>query len=398
MDIHEYHAKELLAGYGVTIPAGAVAYSADQASFVASELGGWHWAVKAQIHSGARGKAGGIKLCRTYHEVHDAAKNMLGKKLVTHQTGPEGKIVQRVYIEVAEPFERELYFGIVLDRKAERVRIIASAQGGMEIEELARTSPAAILQVIVEPAVGLQPFQAREIAFGLGLNIKQVSRAVTCILGSYRAFRDLDASMLEINPLVVTKDDRVIALDAKMSFDDNALFRHSNIAEMRDLSQEDAREAEASQDNLSYVGLEGDIGCIINGAGLAMATMDTIKYAGGEPANFLDVGGGASPDRVAKAFKLVLTDLNVKAILVNIFAGINRCDWVAEGVVQAVRDIGIKVPLVVRLAGTNETEGRQIILDSGLPIISAETLAEAASKAVEAARSGGSSHSSTTST
>jgi malate-CoA ligase subunit beta len=387
MDIHEYQAKELLSGFGVPIQPGAVAYSAEQASFVASELGGWHWAVKAQIHSGARGKAGGIKLCKTYHEVHAAAKGMLGKKLVTPQTGPEGKIVQRVYIEVAEKFEREIYFGIVLDRKVERVRIIASAQGGMEIEEIAKTSPDAILQVIVEPAVGLQPFQAREIAFGLGLNIKQVSRAVTAILGAYRAFRSLDASMLEINPMVVTKDERVIALDAKMSFDDNALFRHSNVAEMRDLSQEDPREAEASQDNLSYVGLDGDIGCIINGAGLAMATMDTIKYAGGKPANFLDVGGGASPERVAKAFKLVLSDSNVKAILVNIFAGINRCDWVAQGVVQAVRDMGIKVPLVVRLAGTNETEGRKIIAESGLPIISAETLADAAQKSVVAARS-----------
>ena len=295
MDIHEYHAKELLSGYGVPIQPGAVAYTADQASFVASELGGWHWAVKAQIHSGARGKAGGIKLCRTYHEVHAAANGMLGRKLVTHQTGPAGKLVQRVYVEVAEKFERELYFGIVLDRKAERVRIIASAQGGVEIEEIARTSPEAILQVLVEPAVGMLPFQARELAFGLGLSIKQVSRAVTAFLGAYRAFRDLDASMLEINPLVVTKDDRLIALDAKMSFDDNALFRHAKLAEMRDLSQEDPREAEASQDNLSYVGLDGDIGCIINGAGLAMATMDTIKYAGGEPANFLDVGGGASP-------------------------------------------------------------------------------------------------------
>lgn len=387
MDVHEYQAKELLSGFGVPIQRGSVAYSAEQASFVASELGGWHWAVKAQIHSGARGKAGGIKLCKTYHEVQDAAKAMLGRKLVTSQTGPEGKIVQRVYVEVAEKFERELYFGIVLDRKAERVRIIASAQGGMEIEELAKTSPQSILQVIVEPAVGLQPFQARELAFGLGLNIKQVSRAVSAILGAYRAFRSLDASMVEINPLVVTRDDRVIALDAKMSFDDNALFRHPDVAEMRDLSQEDPREAEASQDNLSYVGLTGDIGCIINGAGLAMATMDTIKYAGGEPANFLDVGGGASPERVAKAFKLVLSDSNVKAILVNIFAGINRCDWVAQGVVQAVRDIGIKVPLVVRLAGTNESEGRKIILDSGLPIIGAETLADAAQKSVAAARS-----------
>jgi malate-CoA ligase subunit beta len=387
LDIHEYQAKELLSGYGVPIQRGAVAYSAEQASFVASELGGWHWAVKAQIHSGARGKAGGIKLCRTYHEVQEAANGMLGSRLVTAQTGPEGKIVQRVYVEVAEKFEREIYFGIVLDRKAERVRIIASAQGGMEIEELAKTSPEAILQVIVEPAVGLQPFQAREIAFGLGLNIKQVSRAVAAILGAYRAFRALDASMVEINPLVVTADDRVIALDAKMSFDDNALFRHPNVSEMRDLLQEDPREAEASQDNLSYIGLDGDIGCIINGAGLAMATMDTIKYAGGEPANFLDVGGGASPERVAKAFKLVLSDGKVKAILVNIFAGINRCDWVAQGVVRAVREIGIKVPLVVRLAGTNESEGRKIIKDSGLPIISADTLADAAQKSVAAARS-----------
>ena len=390
MDLHEYHAKELLAGYGVPVQPGAVAYTADQASFVASELGGWHWAGKAQIHSGARGKAGGVKLCRTYHEVHDAAKSMLGRKLVTEQTGPTGKLVQRIYVEVAEKFEREIYFGIVLDRKAERVRIIASGQGGMEIEEMARTRPETILQAIVDPAVGLQPFQAREIAFGLGLNLKQVSRAVTAILGCYRAFRDLDVSMLEINPLVVTKDDRVIALDAKMSVDDNALFRHAKLAEMRDLSQEDPREAEASQDSLSYVGLQGDIGCIINGAGLAMATMDTIKYAGGEPANFLDVGGGASPERVAKAFKLVLSDANVKVILVNIFAGINRCDWVAQGVLQAVRDIGIKVPLVVRLAGTNETEGRRIIADSGLPIVSAETLADAAQKSVAAARAAGS--------
>jgi malate-CoA ligase subunit beta len=274
----------------------------------------------------------------------------------------------------------------VLDRKAERVRIIASAQGGMEIEDIAKTSPDAILQVIVEPAVGLLPFQAREIAFGLGLNIKQVSRAVTAILGAYQAFRELDASMLEINPLVVTKDDRVIALDAKMSFDDNALFRHARLAEMRDLSQEDPREAEASQDNLSYVGLAGDIGCIINGAGLAMATMDTIKYAGGEPANFLDVGGGASPERVAKAFKLVLSDSNVKVILVNIFAGINRCDWVAQGIVQACKQTKIGVPLVVRLAGTNVEEGRKIINESGISIISADTLAEAAQKAVAACR------------
>jgi malate-CoA ligase subunit beta len=389
VDIHEYQAKELLSGFGVPIQRGAVAYSAEQAAYAASELGGWHWVVKAQIHSGARGKAGGIKRCTTYHEVHEAAQALLGKKLVTHQTGPDGKIVQRVYVELAEKFERELYLGIVLDRKAERIRVIASAQGGMEIEDIASRSPNAILQTIVEPAVGLQPFQARELAFGLGLNLKQVSRAVAAIMGAYRAFRDLDATMVEINPLVVTADDRVIALDAKMSFDDNGLFRQRDVAEMRDLSQEDPREAEASQDNLNYVGLDGDIGCIINGAGLAMATMDTIKYAGGNPANFLDVGGGASPERVAKAFRLVLSDAKVKAILVNIFAGINRCDWVAQGVVQAVETIGIKVPLIVRLAGTNEMEGRRIIRDSGLPIIGAETLAEAARRAVAAARDQG---------
>ncbi|MBU6504462.1 MAG: malate--CoA ligase subunit beta [Betaproteobacteria bacterium] len=383
MDIHEYQAKELLAKFGVPVPRGSVAYSPDQAVYVATELGGWHWAVKAQVHAGGRGKAGGIRLCRTYGEVAQAAKDLLGKTLVTAQTGPEGKIVQRLYIEVAEPFEREIYLGLVLDRKAQRIRVVASAEGGMEIEDIAKSKPDSIRQVQVEPAVGLQPFQARELAFGLGLNIKQVSRAVTAIMGCYRAFRDLDATMVEINPLVVTKDNRVLALDAKMSFDDNALFRRPQISEMRDPSQEDPREAQANQHGLNYVGLAGDIGCIINGAGLAMATMDMIKYAGGEPANFLDVGGGASPERVAEAFRLVLSDRNVKAILVNIFAGINRCDWVAQGVVQAARDL--RVPLVVRLAGTNVEAGKQIIKESGLPIISADTLADAAEKAVAAA-------------
>jgi malate-CoA ligase subunit beta len=384
MDIHEYQAKELLSGFGVPVPRGSVAYSPDQAVFVATELGGWHWAVKAQVHSGGRGKAGGVKLCRTYHEVAAAAKELLGKRLVTHQTGPDGKVCQRVYVEVAEPFVRELYLGLVLDRKLQRIRVIASGQGGMEIEEVVKKNPDSIRQIQVEPAVGLQPFQAREIAFGLGLDLKQVSRAVTAILGSYRAFRDLDATMVEINPLVVTKDSRVLALDAKMSFDDNALFRRPQVAEMRDPSQEDPREAQAGQHGLNYVGLSGDIGCIINGAGLAMATMDMIKYAGGEPANFLDVGGGASPERVAEAFRLVLSDRNVKAILVNIFAGINRCDWIAKGVVQAAE--GLKVPLVVRLAGTNVEEGNRIIRDSGLPIIRADDLADAANKAVAAAR------------
>ncbi|MEX3814488.1 malate--CoA ligase subunit beta [Paraburkholderia sp. BR13439] len=384
MDIHEYQAKDLLAGFGVPIQRGAVAYTPDQAVYCATELGGWHWAVKAQVHSGARGKAGGIKLCETYHDVHEAATGLFGKRLVTAQTGPDGKIVERVYIEVAERFEREIYLGIVLDRKAERVRVIVSAHGGMDIEEVVHMNPEAVLQTVVEPAVGLQPFQARELAFGLGLNIKQVSRAVSAIMGAYRAFRDLDATMVEINPLVVTDDDRVIALDAKISFDDNGLFRHPHVSEMRDPTQEDPREAEAAQFGLNYVGLDGDIGCIINGAGLAMATMDTIKYAGGEPANFLDVGGGASPERVAAAFRLVLSDGNVSAVLVNIFAGINRCDWVAEGVVRVAR--GLTVPLVVRLAGTNVEEGRRIIKDSGLPIITADSLLEAAQKAVEASK------------
>lgn len=384
MDIHEYQAKSLLAGFGVVVPPGGVAYSPDQAVYVATELGGSHWAVKAQIHSGGRGKAGGVKLCRTYHDVQEAAQALLGARLVTNQTGPEGKVVHRLYVEKATPFEREIYLGFVLDRKIERIRVIASAQGGMEIEEIAHSNPESIMQIEVEPAVGLQPFQARELAFGLGLNLKQVSQAVTIILGCYRAFRDLDATMVEINPLVVTRDDQVIALDAKMSFDDNALFRRPQVTEMRDPAEEDPREAQAAEHGLNYVGLTGDIGCIINGAGLAMATMDTIKYCGGEPANFLDVGGGASPERVGAAFRLVLSDRNVKCILVNIFAGINRCDWVAQGVVQAAA--GLRVPLVVRLAGTNVAEGQKIIRECGLPIVTADSLMEGCQKAVALAR------------
>jgi malate-CoA ligase subunit beta len=384
MDVHEYQAKELLAKHGVAVPPGTIAFSPDQAVYAATELGGSHWVVKAQIHAGARGKAGGVKFCRTYHEVQQAARELLGKRLVTAQTGPEGKPVQRVYVELADPFDREIYLGYVLDRKLERVRVIASKHGGMEIEEIAKNTPDELLQVIVEPAVGLQPFQARELAFQLGLNLKQVSRAVQTILGAYRAFRDCDATMLEINPLVVTKDDKVLALDAKMSFDDNALFRRRNIVDMQDASQSDPREAEAAKYNLNYIGLDGEIGCIVNGAGLAMATMDMIKHAGASPANFLDVGGGASAERVATAFRLVLSDSRVKAVLVNIFAGINRCDWVAQGVVDAVRETNIAVPLVVRLAGTNVEAGRKILQESGINIITADTLKEAAEKAVAA--------------
>jgi len=384
MDIHEYQAKELLSGFGLPVPRGGVAYSAEQAVYRAAEIGGDRWVVKAQIHAGARGKAGGIRLCASDVEVRQAAKELLGRTLVTEQTGPEGLPVHRVLIEQALPVERELYVGLVLDRKRERIVVVAHPRGGVEIEEIAQREPDAILREVVEPAVGMQPFQARELAFGLGLPAAQVSQAVAAMLGAYRAFRELDATMVEINPLVVTRDGQVLVLDVKMSFDDNALFRRPNVAELRDYAQEDPREAEATEHGLDYVALDGDIGCIINGAGLAMATMDMIKHAGGEPANFLDIGGGASPDRVAVAFRIVLLDRNVKAILVNVFAGINRCDWVAEGVVRAVREVQLPVPLVVRLAGTNVEEGRRILRESGLPIHTADTLAEAADRVVAA--------------
>jgi malate-CoA ligase subunit beta len=384
LDIHEYQAKEMLTGFGVSVPRGGVAYSPEQAVYRAAEIGGTKWAVKAQIHSGARGKAGGIKICGSEDEVRNAAKELLGKRLITHQTGPEGRVVHRLYIEGAVQIERELYLGFVLDRKSQRIMVVAAREGGMEIEEIARERPQSILREVIEPAVGMQAFQARELAFGLGLSAKQISGAVATMLGAYRAFRDLDATMVEINPLVLTGDGRILALDAKMTFDDNAMFRRPNVAELRDYAEEDPREAQAAEHGLNYVALDGQIGCIINGAGLAMATMDMIKHAGGEPANFLDVGGGASPERVAAAFRLVLSDKNVGAILVNIFAGINRCDWVATGVVQAVKEVGLKVPLVVRLAGTNVDEGRKIIADSGLPIIGADSLAEAAAKVVAA--------------
>ncbi|MCX7350468.1 MAG: malate--CoA ligase subunit beta [Alphaproteobacteria bacterium] len=384
MDIHEYQAKEILARFGVATPKGALAYSPEQAAYRAREIGGKLWVVKAQVHTGGRGKAGGVKLCRSEDEVADAADELLGKKLVTHQSGPAGKIVGRLYVEGGVAIAKELYLGFVLDRKSERVMVVASSQGGMEIEEIAAEKPESIVKVSVEPAVGMQAFQAREIAFALGLKPSQVQSAVNALMGCYRAFEELDATMLEINPLIVTEDDHVMALDAKMTFDDNALFRHPAVAELRDKSQEDPRETHANDRGLAYVGLAGKIGCIVNGAGLAMATMDMIKLAGGEPANFLDIGGGATPERVAKAFKLVTMDKNVEAILVNIFAGINRCDWVAEGVVQALEKSPVGVPVIVRLAGTHVEEGRRILARSGLPIIRANTLAEAAERAVAA--------------
>ncbi len=386
MDIHEYQAKEILANFGVTVPPGALAYSPEQAAYRARELGGERWIVKAQVHAGGRGKAGGVKMCSSDTEILSACEGMFGAKLVTHQTGPEGKGIYRVYVEAAVPIAREIYLGLVLDRSTQRVMIVASGEGGMEIEDISNNRPDTIVRATVEPAVGLRDFQAREIAFALGIEPALTQAMVRTLQGCYRAFTERDATMVEINPLVVTTDNRILALDAKMTFDDNALFRHPNISELRDKSQEDPRESRAADRGLSYVGLDGNIGCIVNGAGLAMATMDTIKLAGGAPANFLDIGGGATPERVAKAFRLVMSDKNVQAILVNIFAGINRCDWVAEGVVQALRENPVDVPVIVRLAGTNVTEGQKIIAASGLPLIRATTLMEAAERTVAAWR------------
>ena len=383
MEIHEYQAKQILKDFGVNVPLGGLAYSPEQAVYRANEIGGERWVVKAQIHSGARGKAGGIKFCTNTQQVWDSAESLLGRNLVTNQTGPDGKPVYRLYVEPATDIVRELYFGLVLDRSQECIVAVGSQYGGMDIEEVSEMHPDSLIKITVEPAVGMQAFQARQLAFRLGLKGNLVRSAVNVFLRAYRSFRDLDATMLEINPLTVTSSGEVIALDAKMSFDDNALFRRSNISEFRDKSQEDAREMEAADRGLSYVGLDGNIGCIINGAGLAMATMDIIKLKGGEPANFLDIGGGASPERVAKAFRLVLSDARVEAILVNIFAGINRCDWVAEGVIQAVRKFKPQIPVIVRLSGTNVEQGQELIRNSSLGIISTNTLDAAAYAAVD---------------
>lgn len=384
MDIHEYQSKQLLSQFGVENPPGALAYSPEQASYRTRELGGDTWVVKAQVHAGGRGKAGGVHVCKSDAEVLKACEDMFGKKLVTHQTGQEGKGIYRVYVECAVAIKQEYYLGLVLDRATQRVMIICSAEGGMEIEEISANEPDSMVRAVIEPAVGLRDFQCREIAFELGLDKSVVQHFVRTIKGCYRAFRDLDATMVEINPLVQTEDGRILALDAKMTFDDNALYRHPQVSELRDKSQEDPRESRAADRGLNYVGLEGNIGCIVNGAGLAMATMDTIKLAGGEPANFLDIGGGATPERVSKAFRLVLADPNVNAILVNIFAGINRCDWVAEGVVKSLIENEVNVPVVVRLSGTNVEAGEEILTKSGLPIIRASSLIEAAEKAVTA--------------
>ena len=387
MNIHEYQAKEILSQFGVTIPKGGIAYSPENAKDRASELGGEIWVVKAQIHSGARGKAGGILVCKSLQEVSDAANNLLGKKLVTNQTGPEGKVVQRIYVEEGTDIKKEFYLGLVFDRSTESIMVVASSAGGMSVEEIAQEKPETLIKTKIEAAVGMQAFQAREIAFSLGLEAKAISRCAQAILGAYKAFSTSDATMVEINPLVLTGDDHIIALDCKMSFDDNALYRNASIAELRDKTQEDPKETYAADRGLNYIALDGDIGNIINGAGLAMASMDMIQLAGGKPANFLDVGGGATPEKFVKAFKLISGDPNVKVILINIFAGINRCDWVAQGIVDALNSIDIKQPLIIRLAGTNVNEGVKILKDSKIRYIEAFTLEDAANKAVKALES-----------
>jgi len=386
MNIHEYQAKEVLKGFGVTVPKGGVAYTPDEAVEVADELGGLVWVVKAQIHAGGRGMGGGVKLARSIDEVKEFATELIGMTLITHQTGPEGKEVARVYVEDGCDIERELYLSLLIDRATSRVTIMASTEGGMEIEEVAAKFPEKILKVAVDPACGVQAFHARKIAFGLGLEGSQVKSAVKFLMKIYKAFVELDASIVEINPLVINGAGDMVALDAKMNFDDNALFRHKKIAELRDESEEDPTELEAAKFDLNYVKLDGNIGCMVNGAGLAMATMDIIKLYGGEPANFLDVGGGASRERVTAAFKLILSDPNVEGLLVNIFGGIMRCDVIAEGVVAAAREVSLTVPLVVRLAGTNVELGKSILKESGLPIIAADDLGDAAQKAVKAVK------------
>ena len=384
MDIHEYQAKKILAGFGVTIPRGGIVYSPENAENKAREIGGSKWVVKAQVHSGARGKAGGIIVCNTALEVAQATDKLLGKTLVTNQTGPEGKSVNRVYIEEATDIKKELYLGLVFDRSSECIMVVASTEGGMSVEEISQEKPESIIRSKIEAAVGMQKFQAREIAFGLGIKPELISRTAEAIIGCYRAFSELDATMVEVNPLVISKQDEILALDCKMSFDNNALFRRNQISELRDKTQENTNEIYASDRGLNYVSLEGNIGNIINGAGLAMASMDMIKLAGGEPANFLDVGGGATPEKIVKAFKLILMDKKVKVILINIFAGINRCDWVAEGIIQALQKIDINMPLIIRLAGTNVEKGNKILKESKINYIEATTLEDAANKAVKA--------------
>jgi succinyl-CoA synthetase beta subunit len=385
VNIHEYQAKELLKSYGVPVPAGEVVYSDRAAARVAEELGGSRWVVKAQIHAGGRGKGGGVKLANTVAKVAEVTDQMIGSTLVTAQTGPDGKRVHRVLVERASRIDREFYLSLIVDRVSQKIVVIASAEGGVEIEDVAAARPDAIHTEHVDPGVGLLDFQCRKIATSIGLANRSAS-FTRLLKRIYRLFRDKDCLLLEINPFIVTEDGDLIALDCKMQFDDNALFRQNAVAELRDFDEEDPKEVDASGHGLNYVALDGNVGCIVNGAGLAMGTMDAIVHHGGRPANFLDVGGGASPEKIANAFRIVLTDPNVRAILVNIFAGINRCDWIAEGIVQATRDQRIDVPVVARLAGTNVEEGRRILTDSGLAVIQADDLDDAATKAVLAVK------------
>ncbi|WP_339288877.1 ADP-forming succinate--CoA ligase subunit beta [Ureibacillus sp. FSL K6-0786] len=386
MNIHEYQGKEILRNYGVAVPNGKVAFSPDEAVKVAKELGSNITVVKAQIHAGGRGKAGGVKVAKNLDEVRAYAKDLLGKILVTHQTGPQGKEVKRLYIEEGCEIKKEYYISFILDRSTSRITVMGSAEGGMEIEEVAEKSPEKIFKEVIDPITGLLPFQARRLAFNMEIPPKLVNQAAKLMIGLYTAFVEKDASILEINPLVLTEDDKIMALDAKFNFDANALYRHPDIVELRDFDEEDPKEIQASKYDLNYVSLDGNIGCLVNGAGLAMATMDTISYYGGSPANFLDVGGGANTEKVTEAFKIILSDPNVKGIFVNIFGGIMKCDVIAEGVVAAAKQIGLNVPLVVRLEGTNSALGKEILNKSGLNIIGTTSMAEGAQKIIELVR------------
>jgi succinyl-CoA synthetase beta subunit len=386
MKIHEYQAKELLRHYGVVTPRGIPCFSVDEAVAAAEKLGGSVWVVKAQIHAGGRGKGGGVKVARSLAEVREWAGKILGMQLVTHQTGPEGQKVRGLLIEEGADISKELYVGLVVDRVSQRVTLMASSEGGMDIEEVAAHTPEKIHKVVVDPVSGLTDAEADEIARRIGIPEASVPQARSMLQSLYKAFWDTDASLAEINPMILTRDGRVVALDAKMNFDANALFRHPDIVAMRDLDEEDPAEIEASKFDLSYISLDGNIGCLVNGAGLAMATMDTIKLYGGSPANFLDVGGGATTEKVTEAFKIMLRNPNLKAILVNIFGGIMKCDTIANGIVSAAREVHLSVPLVVRMKGTNEDLGKKILAESGLPIISANNMAEAAERVVAAAR------------
>ncbi|MFP7278595.1 ADP-forming succinate--CoA ligase subunit beta [Exiguobacterium indicum] len=380
MNVHEYQAKELLRSYGVPVPNGIAAFTVEEAVDASEQLSGPIKVVKAQIHAGGRGKAGGVKLAKSQEEVKEYATELLGKTLVTHQTGPEGKVVQRLLVEEGCAIDKEYYLGIVLDRVTGRVVIMGSSEGGMDIEEVAEATPEKIIKEVVDPAVGLQGFQARKLAFAMGVPVKLVNKFVGMVTKLYNFFVDKDCSIAEINPLVTTKDGEVLALDAKLNFDSNALYRHGDIVALRDETEEDPREVEASKSDLNYIALDGNIGCLVNGAGLAMATMDIIKHFSGDPANFLDVGGGATKEKVTEAFKLILSDENVKGIFVNIFGGIMKCDVIAEGIVAATKEVGLELPLVVRLEGTNVDAGKQILKDSGLAITAATSMADGAEK------------------